>query len=322
MKKFLIILLFNLTIQLGYSYPITPQTLRKQIENSDYIVIGKISNPPTEIESYQFDSVCNCNKKILLTRLYGDGVADLSILKTLKGELTHDSISVIYPNNISNPRPPKYPDGKIVIAFLRKSDSIGFFETVGLSYGTIIFDSLNETNEYELRIQEYINILKIKNERKRKTETASWLVRCCLSKETRWHGSYELSKNRHWISYYDKSKDEKFKRYLSPSEILILENIVLTSDTIGYNELCLSDFVRKKNNYRLQNILLNNIEYHRILFSQALMERYIQIDKNQELKLLLKNYESLELTKKDKENEAIAISTQFVEKARKRINSP
>ena len=147
-----------------YAYPITPQTLRKQIENSKYIVIATINNHEPEGEKHKIlDKNSGDSVVVEIISLWGDGIADLSLLKILKGEIENNSIVVNYPSDMSNPRPPRYPHQKKVIAFLNDCDTSSNYNTVGLSYGTILFEYDESTVVFETLINEYIPISKIRN---------------------------------------------------------------------------------------------------------------------------------------------------------------
>ena len=318
MSRILLILLTLTSIPKIYAYPITPQTLRKQIENSNYIVIATIDNPDLDGEKFKIlDKNAGDSVEVKKVSLWGDGSADLKILKILKGELKSNSILVNYPTDMSNPRPPRYPNQKKVIAFLNDSDTSSNYVTVGLSYGTILFEHDESTDIFEKMITDYIPISKIKNKRKKRALTASWLVECCKERSTRWHGAYELNRSRHWMSFYDHSNDNEYAKYLNEKERNTLAQIVLNSDTISYNELCLSDFVALQNEEKLKDVLLFNMKFFRIFFTEDLMKRYLEIESNSELKLIYEEYKKLSLTDKENEKIAIALNTKFIEIAEK-----
>lgn len=313
MPKLLLILILFVTVE-AHAYPVTPQTLRKQIENSQYIVLAIIYNPEPEGEKMMvFDKEKGDSIEVRTMSLWGDGFAHLKILKVLKGNIIGDTIAVNYPAEMMNPRPPNYPDQHKVIAFLKDCDTSINFQTVGLSYGTILFELDESTEIYENLIKEYLPISNIKRKRKKKQLTASWLVRCCEDRSSPWHGAYELNREAHWMSYYDQSVDNNYSKYLTSEEKRSLEKIVLDSDTISYNELCLSRFVSEENEAALKEVLLRNLEIFRIYFSDDLMKKYLELEENAELRLIYEEYEKLNLT--DDKNEAMAreLNTRFVE---------
>jgi hypothetical protein len=312
-RNLLIVLILISSSEL-FGYPITPQTLRKQIENSKYIVIAIIDNPETKkVKSRVFDKKTGDTIEVFKMSLFGDGLAELEILKVLKGKIENDSIMVTYPSDMSNPRPPDYSHKKKVIAFLNDDDTTANFVTVGLSYGTILFEQDESTQNFEALISEYLPIAKIKNKKMKMRLTTSWLVKCCAERSTRWHGAYELNRKRHWMSYYDQSIDNEFFNYLTSEEKTTLEKIVLDSDTISYDELCLSDFVSSDKTEELKKILIFNLKFFRIFFTEDLMKRYIELDDNVELKLIYEAYLKVNLTDKKHEDEAIELNARFIE---------
>lgn len=318
MRRILLILLTLTCVANIYPYPIAPQTLRKQIENSKYIVIATIDNPETEGEKFKIlDKNTGDSVEVKRISMWGDGTADLRILKILKGKIKNNSILVNYPSNMSNPRPPRYPHQKKVIAFLNDNDTSSNYTTVGLSYGTILFENDESTDIYEKLITEYIPISRIKNKKKKRKLTASWLVKCCKERSTRWDGAYELNRSRHWMSYYDYTNDNEYSKYLSQEERNILAQIVLSCDTISYNELCLSDFVSKQNEEKLKGVLIFNLKIFRIFFSEDLMKRYLELESNSELELIYEEYKGLSLTDKENEEKAFTLNTKFIEVAEK-----
>ena len=85
MKRLLTILIMTFTVQTVFAYPITPQTLRKLIERSQYIVITTVDNPETkgEPEKY-FDKAKNDTVLVYRMTFGGDGLADIYIQEILK----------------------------------------------------------------------------------------------------------------------------------------------------------------------------------------------------------------------------------------------
>jgi len=318
-RKALLIILTLTGISRIYAYPITPQTLRKQIEDSKYIVIAIIDNPEPEGEKFKILNKNTGDSSAVQTfSLWGDGTASLKILKVLKGEIENNSIVVNYPSDMSNPRPPRYPNQKKVIAFLNDNDTASKYTTVGLSYGTILFERNEPTDIFEKLINEYIPISRIKNIEKKEKLTASWLVKCCKERSTRWNGAYELNRSRHWMSYYDHSNDNEYSKYLSEEERNTLAQIVLNCDTISYNELCLSDFVSIENEEKLKDVLIFNLKYFRIFFSKDLMKKYLELENNSELKLIYEKYKELDLTNRNNEENATSLNTRFIQLAEKK----
>lgn len=313
MKKFLIAsLLIGICFQL-VAYPITPQTLRKEIENSTYIVLSAIINPnlPVETSKY-YDEETQDSVEINSFSPGGDGIAELVIQKVLKGRIRKDTIQVIYPGGMMSPRPPRYPDSMKVIAFLRYNKESDSYETVGLSYGTILFDLNESTTLYENLIEQYLDIAKIKSKKKKKYRVAKWLIECCKDRSTRWHGAYDLARDRHWISYYDQSIDEKFAEFLSSEDSSVLEQIFLSCDTINQTDLCLSGFVKQENNEQLKMILIFNMGFFRSFFSEYLMKRFLEINDNPQLREVYVEYSDLSHFDEDDKERAKYLNERFI----------
>lgn len=316
--QLLIIILSILPIGIIYSYPITPQTLRKLIIQSKYIVLAKIENPNSPEKRYTyFDKDKQDSVTVYEQLLWGDGFANLEIQQVFKGQIAQKNIVVKYENNISNPRPPEYPDNKLVIAFLTKEDTSSYYTTIGLSYGTKIIETTAVLESYKNSIVHYVHILDETNKRKQKKATVEWLVQCALDSNIRWNGAYELSRKRHWISYYDQSKDPLFANKLTKEQKLRLENIVLFTDSISYNELCLIDFVSKKNFFRIREKILKNLDFAYFSIAKELMKKYIEITPDAGLKKIYEKAKNLDSLDNDDEENRRKIIRDFISAAKK-----
>jgi len=316
MRKNFIFLLFISFAGKIFSYPITPQTLRKLIIGSTYIVVAKIDNPNPKYPYKYFDKEKNDSVMGYYEILFGDGHANLNIEQVLKGELNQNHIIVQYENNMSNPRPPHYPDKEIVLAFLTKDDTSAYYRTIGLSYGTKIFKNQAILTSYISKIIEYIEVLKITNPKKQRLATVEWLIQCSLGTNTRWEGAYELSRKRHWASYYDQSKDLHFSRDLNKTQKQRIDSIVFSTDTINYNQLCLTDFVTKKNFPKLRELLLRNLEFAYFFIAKDLMKKYVDITPNAKLKKIYEKADNLYSLGLDDEQNRKKVIADFILAAR------
>lgn len=291
MKKIFIFSIFIFSTTKVFSYPITPQTLRKLIIESTYIVVAQIDNP-IKPQIY-FDKETNDTIIKNVISFGGDGIADLHVQQVIKGELNENHIIVKYNGEVSNPRPPYFPDKEIVLAFLTKEDTSIYYNVPALSYGTKVFENKAILNSYISKIRDYIEILKIKSKKKQRRATVEWLVQCSIDTNTRWEGAYELSRKRHWVSYYDHSRDLQFSKNLTRLQKQKLDSVFFSSDTIYYSQLCLSDFVNKKNYPKLRLLILKNLEFAYFSIAQDLMKKYVDITPNKELKKLYEEAEVL-----------------------------
>jgi hypothetical protein len=171
MKHLVLLLFLQFTTQAVVAFPIEPQTLRKLIESSAYIIIAKVDNPTTKIGKETY---------------YEDGLANLYINETLKGNLDAAHIQVAYIAGMVCPAPPEYPNHSTVLTFLNKNETDSTFSTQGLSYGSKIMISEAALSAYRTRIIEYLEILKIANLHQRKAATVELLVKCSENKFTIW----------------------------------------------------------------------------------------------------------------------------------------
>ena len=264
--------------------------LRKKVLFSSYVLVVEIDNPYNGEKTEVYDKVINDSVETTFYRVGGDGRADLYVQRSLKGEVFADSI--IIRNEPSN-KSPYYPDKKEALVFLGKTDSLDSYYTIGV----IPVGNSAELNWYTQQVEALLRIQQIKSKRTQNIETTEWLVQCAENKYTRWDGAYELSRNRHWISNEDFFKDEKHRNHLTRSQKERLEKVFFENDTIGYTELCLSDFVSKKRNSKLKERLLLNLkiagEKEYFSFVEALMKRYLDIEKNNQLKIIYEDFRNL-----------------------------
>lgn len=314
MKRLLTILILTLTVQTVFAYPITPQTLRKLIERSQYIVIATIDNPEKS-EKYYDEKV---KDTLEIFSFGGDGLADLYIKEILKGKPSNSNhIQVTYEAGMICPAPAHYPDKKMVIAFLAKDDTSKTYYTVGLSYGSKIMDSENEMISFKNRISEYLGILKIKNKGKRKLATVEWLVKCAEDKFTRWEGAYELSRQGDFMSYYDRSKDEQYYKHLTTSQKHRLDSAFFATDTISYNELCLANLISKDNYPKLKQHLLKSLPFVNYYIAEDIMQKVVEIFPSIELQAIYEEYDNIGYNDKDKEEKQKLLIDKFITTAKK-----
>lgn len=310
MKRLLTIIVFVLFGQQTFAYPITPQTLRKLILRSQYIVIALIDNPDKGGEKF-FDP--KTNDTLERFSFGGDGLADLYIKEILKGKPDNQQhILVSYETGMICPAPANYPDKKLVIAFLGKEDTSKTYFTYGLSYGSKIMENETELNAFKARITEYIDILKIKSKHKRKLATVEWLVKCAEDKYTRWEGAYELARKGDFMSYYDRSKDEQFYKKLSISQMHRLDSAFFATDTIGYNEMCLANLISKDNYPKLKKHLLKNLSFANYYIATDIMKKILEFTPNAELQQIFDEADNLSYSDKDREVKQKKLVDKFV----------
>lgn len=309
MKRLFTILIMTLTVQTVLAYPITPQTLRKLIERSQYIVIATVDNPEKSERYYDEKA----KDTLELFSFGGDGLADLYIKEILKGRPSNSNhIQVTYEVGMICPAPACYPDKKVVIAFLAKDDTSKTYYTVGLSYGSKIMDTEAELNSFKTRIVEYLEILKIRNKHKRKRATVEWLTKCAEDKSTRWEGAYELSRQGFFMSYYDRSKDPQFYKELTKLQLHRLDSAFFATDTIAYSELCLANLISKSNYPKLKGHLLKSLKFSDYYIANDIMQKIIEISPNAELQLILEEVDKLGYDDKEREAKQKVLIEKFI----------
>lgn len=313
MKHLFLIIFLQFITQTVFAFPITPQTLRKLIENSQYIVIAKVDNPEPKGEPVKiFDEEKNDTVIMYRMTFGGDGLADLHINECLKGDLSVARIQVSYEAGMICPAPASYPDQKIVIAFLYKKETDSTFSTQGLSYGSKIMYSEEALSAYRASILAYLEILKIANLNERKKATVECLVRCSENNYTRWDGAYELSREGHYIAYYDRSTDPKFYKKLTKSQLQRLDSTFFAAETIGYSELCLSNLLSKQSYPRLKAHLLHHLESANYYLASDIMKRIMDLDPSKELLSVYEEFRNISFDDREIEGKYQILVKQFV----------
>lgn len=317
-KQLLLTTVLLVAVLSSYSYPITPQPLRKLIKNSKYIVIAKVDNPvkPQKPTKY-FDKTTGDTVEIKRIPTDIDGKANLQIIEVLKGEISSSKITVNYQPGLICPAPPRYPDKKTVIAFLVKANSADTFHTYALSYGSKIMENDKELTAYKKRITEFMQIQKTIFKRKRKKKIVEWLVKCAENKYTRWEGAYELDRRKAFMSNYDQSKDEKFAKYLTDEQKQRLSNAFFSIDSINTTDLLLTNFIDKEDYSKMNRKLLKNLSFADYYLAEKLMEVYVEFTPKDELKTILNELNNIEYDDKEKESKTKKLTQKFIELARK-----
>jgi hypothetical protein len=308
MKRVLTVLVLFISVLKAFGYPITPQTLRKLIEYSPYIVIATVDNPEKPEKFYDQKT----KDSVQVFSFGGDGVATLNIKEVLKGQPGDvGEIEVEYEAGMICPSPANYPDKKLVIAFLAKEDTSKRYYTVGLSYGSKIMGSEKEMLAFKKRILDYLEIEKIKNKRKRKSATVEWLVKCVEDKFTRWEGAYDLSREGDFMSYYDYSKDNRFYKSLKKSQKHRLDSCFFATDTLDFSELCLANLMSKKKYPQLKQHFLKSLTLSDFYIAKDIMKKIIEISPNEKLQLIVKEVEDSSFND-DSESERRRIIDEFI----------
>lgn len=231
MRTFVVTLLIVICWQYAYASPITAQTLRQLIEDSQYVVIARIDNPVQDV--IELDSTNS--EYIDLVNYDRDGMADLYIKEVLKGKPgNRKHLVVSYNAGVLCPMSPDFPDEKTVIAFLQKEKKRRTYVTHAESYGAKIMDTDSELEAYRTRIIEYLEILKITDENRRESATLEWLVKCSENYYTRWEGIFELTKTfvDGEIIYVGQEEPEPLFKRLSSKQMIRLIDTFFETDTL------------------------------------------------------------------------------------------
>lgn len=162
-------------------YPISPRPLRLLVQQSEFIVIARVR----EAEP---------NRRELALKeegAFGDRVVVLDIESLVKGDPGVTAIEqVTY--SAGCPSPPRYVDGKRVLAFLDRRPGARGFTTPAYSYGVKTLDDAGLALYLE-RIREQLAILEMRDDELRLATQVEWLVTCAENAATRWEGAFELA---------------------------------------------------------------------------------------------------------------------------------
>ncbi|MHC4845336.1 MAG: hypothetical protein ACYTCU_04150 [Planctomycetota bacterium] len=157
------------------AYPIDPVPLRLLCERSESIVIARVDAERPAADDGG----------------WGESLADLSVLETLKGPGAPAAMSVPYAAGLICPAPPDYPVGKTLLVFLARGEEGGELRTLSLSYGT---KQLSDEHRavYAQRIREWVAISRELDSDRRLARTVEWLVQMAEDPITRWEAVYDF----------------------------------------------------------------------------------------------------------------------------------
>lgn len=197
----LMIVLSMIGLSAARAYPIPPVPLWELVERSEAIVLAEVvgivrEDRPESEDDWSFDR----------------SAASLKILETWKGSVAGE-MEVRFPEGLLCPAPPRYVEGKDVVAFLSRNEK--GWSTVGLSYGTLYPESREELKNLLTMVHRAIELQK-----KGKVSPADrldWLVEAASLPGTRWHGLYELEFGGDEFSSYSDQKGRK-AHSLSPAQ--------------------------------------------------------------------------------------------------------
>ncbi|HEY0741656.1 MAG TPA: hypothetical protein VGD40_09340 [Chryseosolibacter sp.] len=294
-----LLVVFGLVLSVyGDDYPISPRPLRMLVEESQYIITGRV----TEIIELQ-----RKEKKIT----YTDHYAVISVVDVLQGDISANEVRVAFEPNMICPSPPTYIPGTTVIAFLDKHKEE--YVTHALSYGAkIVSDSALKV--YKVRIAEIQRINKMTDGLDKFMATVEWLVRCAENPDTRWEGTYELSPQSDFMSYYSRTEHLPFSSMLSAEQRGRLKTALFAAKNAESVDLGLADLVYVGNEKEVHSYLLTalkNISGSGYYFVGALMDRLKLLTNDPHLDKLMKRYDAI-CWEHGKEAEKKKIIAEFV----------
>jgi len=164
------------------AFPIPPQTLWDLTLEAERVVVARV-------ETVKIDES-------------GD-LAVLRVIETWKGPFT-EFIRVRFSSRMICPAPPRYVEGREVLAFLKASDEVAdSFTTVGLSYG-----SLYPAVEDRQAFWQLVHRLGSADDSTSFTMKKEWHVEAASRRATRWHGLYGLESSADAVhSFYDRPQE-------------------------------------------------------------------------------------------------------------------
>lgn len=264
------------------TYPITPRPLRKLVMESDAAIVGRVISITDKVYEGK-------KKKNVYYRPYK--VAKIVVVEVLKGDITNDTIQILFDPNMSCPFPAIYYEKTTPIAFLDVKN--GNYTTHALSYGVKTLDSTG-ISIYKKRINEIQEIIKIPDSVLKKRETIEWLVKCAENEVTSWEGTYELNNYKEFTN----DPDNDFKMNLTEDQKTRLKKACFSSNQISYFNFSLSDLIYDENKFEIDSYLLEKLKklpkedyYH----ADEYISRLKHKNYSEEMQKLLKRYYEIRL---------------------------
>ena len=188
-------------------YPISPQPLWKLVEGATVIVLAEV----TAVEEPQVPEVSDEEAEALDDDEWEEPPphrASLRVIEVWKGEAGGELI-VPFEGFWICPAPPRYEQGKRVLAFLALDDA-GELQTVGLSYGTL-YPNDDARDDFRAMVKSAIRLQA--EPPVSPVDRQAWSVEAAARRGTRWHGLYELDPEGDEVhSFYDRSAEPPPKR--------------------------------------------------------------------------------------------------------------
>ncbi|MBI3219106.1 MAG: hypothetical protein HYZ44_06320 [Bacteroidetes bacterium] len=288
--KLVVCLLLFVVVHASHSYPITPRSLMKLIQESEYIITAYVRDVH-EIKPKEEITKGKKKKRSKYEYRFGGYQAELVIRKTLQGKVTDSVIFIDFNPHMICPAPPMFFKGSYVLVFLnQKNDS---FYVQALSYGVKTLMP-GDLEIYCQRIAEMQKILSVADIDQKFMQTTEWLVKCAELRCTRGEGLYELSRKSNFMSFYDGTENQPFEYALSTEQKDRLYEALITTDSLSYEDVGLVDLVYSSHPEKVYNFLLDRIKQVKdtqYWYADDFMSRLNLYKSNERTVALIKQYE-------------------------------
>jgi hypothetical protein len=232
------------------AYPIEPVGLRELVLRSDLIVLAVVEPVPPPPKS---------DPNVIRLRFLNDreSPARLRATSVLKGAAPNGLIEVHFEANMICPSPPRFPEGKKVLAFLRGAADGKGYNTVGLSYGAKEVSEA-EATAYSERISDWLTLDRQHASKIPTNAVVEWLVKCAENPLTKWEGTHELSNRRLLLG--TNTVHSPFAPFVTPNQTLRLSNVVFSSEYITSGDFSLLEMFRSKARSRVVQHLVGCLQ--------------------------------------------------------------
>lgn len=288
--KLIVCLLLFAFVHSSYGYPITPRSLMKLIQESEYIITAYVR----DVHEIKLKEEITKDKKKKRSRYeyhFRGNQAELVIQKTLQGKVTDSVIFIDFNPHMICPAPPMFFKGSYVLVFLNQKN--GSFYVQALSYGVKTLMP-SDLEIYCQRIAEMQKILSVADTDQKFIQTTEWLVKCAELQCTRGEGLYELSRKSNFMSFYDGTENQPFEYALSTEQKDRLYQALITTDSLSYEDVGLVDLVYSSHPEKVYAFLLDKVKQikdSQYWYADDFMSRLNLYKSNERTVALIKQYE-------------------------------
>lgn len=172
-KTLLLCLLFGLTLNTLFAYPIPARSLMDLVEEAPNIVVARV----TKLKSSKPVTEKKTKPGRLTFHRTNNDLAELTVSEVLKGKIKEDKIHVQFHPGAMCPAPARYEENTHVIAFLERRKNSKHYRTTARSYGSKTLPD-DQIKAYVKKIKELQTILKLSDETLKRTSSTNWLFEC------------------------------------------------------------------------------------------------------------------------------------------------